>query len=1051
MSFNDNDFNDVNNANNNGNMNGMNNMNNMNNGFNNMSGVQNASYDQPNYSDFGDSDDVSAQNNFMSNPMVKKLIIAIAVIVAIILLILLFSVLFKNKKLDLDIPDVVYQDYNVEFVTSVANKTNDLFYEFTSSNEDVLQFEYRNLSAGDSSNTLIPRSVGKSMVNVVASKNGKKVGTYSSEVIVCGVFDSSAFGNDTSKVGVGDKLSLTMDLGTEDACYKRIKYSSSNDDVATVSNEGEVSALKAGNVDITVDNGYKTITKKITVVSTGNVNDVTGVKLNTTSLTVQVGKYAFLYATVSPSSATNKSVIWTSSNDSVAMVSNKGQVVGVSTGTAVITATTQDGNKTAMAKVTVKKAPRGSSSGGSSTGGSSGSKYRKVTKVNISGADFALMVGKTKTLTYAISPKNATNKKITWKSSNPAVAKVSTSGKVTAVGPGTTTISAVSADGVSGKVKVTVTTGKIVKATGLSLSPSSLSINVGQSKKITATVTPKNATIKTIKWVSLNSKIAKVSSAGSVTGVRAGTTTITAVTTDGAVQKSLKVTVKGSTKGDGKKDNNKNVKVTDLLLSQSSIALKKGSSTTVTATVVPSNATNKSVTWRSSNSSVATVSNGKITGVSVGSANILVSVGDITEIINVTVNESSGISCALNLTNNAGQDVSNYIKICTSNLTIKAICNATGGTKVKSITIDTNTDSITKNKITSSGIGTSTKASKTGVIANTTGKNNGTHVITVKASNTAGVPVQIIKSITITGTGTTCPSNKPNISSVWTENYSTSNETGFYVYATVGSGIPTTVELHITNKTSKKSYTKTMKFSSINDNGRYKYYYKFDSVAKNTYNWYVTAKNSYGSDKSKDYDKVGPSSKSSSSSSNRASSSSSSGSSSSSSKGNSGSSSSSSKKSCTKWTLLNTRYVTDCKNDNDGNAKIECSSQTYKKINTYTGTCAMKYYKFSGGSVYVCRGCGSKNTASVKKWADVCTKSNVGKYSYTKREKVNGKYNYYGVRCNELCAKYGDYKYTASYAMYCTAKGTKGKDATYTTCASGKYVMKRTYACARST
>ena len=1038
MSFNDNDFNDVNNANNNGNMNDMNNMNN---GFNNMSGVQNASYEQPNYSDFGDSDDVSSQNNFMSNPMVKKLIIAIAIIVAIILLVLLFSVLFKNKKLDLDIPDVVYQDYNVEFVTSVANKTNGLFYEFTSSNEDVLQFEYRNLSAGDSSNTLIPRSVGKSMINVAAYENGKKVGTYSSEVIVCGVFDSSAFGNDTSKVGVGDKLSLTMDLGTEDACYKRIKYSSSNEDVATVSNEGEVSALKAGNVDITVDNGYKTITKKVTVVSTGNVNDVTGVKLNTTSLTVQVGKYAFLYATVSPSSATNKSVIWTSSDDSVAMVSNKGQVVGVKAGNAVITATTQDGNKTAMAKVTVKKAPSGSSSGGSSSGGSSsggssGSKYKKVTKVTVNSKDFTLVVGKTKTLTYAISPKNATNKKITWKSSNPAVAKISTSGKVTAVGPGTTTISAVSADGVSGKVKVTVTTGKIVKATGLTLSPSSLSINVGQSKKITATVTPKNATIKTIKWVSLNSKIARVSSAGSVTGVSAGTTTITAVTTDGAVQKSLKVTVKGSTKDDGKKDDNKNVKVTDLLLSQSSVALKKGSSTTVTATVVPSNATNKNVTWRSSNSSVATVSNGKITGVSVGSANILVSAGDITEIINVTVNESSGISCALNLTNNASQDVSNYIKICTSNLTIKAICNATDGTKVKSITIDTNTDSITKSKITSSGIGTSTKASKTGVITNTTGKNNGTHVITVKASNTAGVTTQIVKSITITGTGTTCPSNKPNISSVWTENYSTSSETGFYVYATVGSGIPTTVELHITNKTSKKSYTKTMKFSSINDNGRYKYYYKFDSVAKNTYNWYVTAKNSYGSDKSKDYDKVGPSSQSSSSSSKSVSTNSASSSSS------SGSSSSSSKSTCTKsWKLVSDVYSTSCKASNNGTTKVECGTTKYKNKYKHTGSCTKTTYRFSDAVSHVCTSCPKS-----KVWVTKCNASNVGKYKYNYKTGSTGSVKYYGNICIKDCSSYGDYKTTdLGKSSYCSPSGTKGKNLYYITCGSNTYVKKKTY------
>ena len=694
----------------------------MNNNSNNGSGVQNASYDQPDYSDFGDSDDVSAQNNFMSNPMIKKLIIAIAIIVAIILIILLFSVLFKDKKISLNIPDVVYKDSNVEFIAAVPNNTNALLYDFSSTDENVLQFEYKSLAAGDSSNTLIPRSVGRSTITVVAYDNGKEVGTYSSEVIVCGAFNSSSFGNDTSKVGVGDKLSLTMDLGTEDACYKRVKYSSSNDEIATVSNDGEVSALSAGDVDIIVDNGYTKITKKITVVSDGNVDSVDSVKLNTSSLTVEVGKYAFLYATVSPSSATNKSVIWTSSNDSVAMVSNKGQVVGVKAGNAVITATTQDGNKTAMAKVTVKKSSSGSTTGGSSTGGSSGSKYRKVTKVTINSKDFALTVGKTKALSYAITPSNATNKKVTWKSSNAAVAKVSSSGKVTGVKPGTATISAVSADGVSGKVKVTVK--------------------------------------------------------------------------------------KASTSG------NTNVAVAGLALSKTSVSVKKGSSTTVTAVVVPSNATNKKVTWKSSNTSVATVSNGKIKGVSIGTTKVTATAGKYTKTVSVTVTSNSSVSCTLQLVTNKGTNVSNYTKICTSALTVKANCTSTGGVPMNSIELTTNTGAISKSsvKIVKNS---STNFTATGVITNSNGKYNGAHSISVKGKNKDGIGNAKSKAITITGYGSNCGADKtdPYISSNLRTSSRSKKMTISFTAADSGSGIAM-IKIYYKNLKNNNDYTKTYKSST---------------------------------------------------------------------------------------------------------------------------------------------------------------------------------------------------------------------------------------------
>ena len=417
MSFNDNNvnndnFNNSNDMNNNNNSfdNGFNNYENSDFGSNNMnqydnSNLGNASYDQPDYSDFGNSDTGNYSNS--DNGLKKKLIIVIAVIVAIVLLIILFVSLFGkgNKKLNLDVPGVVYAGSEVEFVTAIPNSDKELFYKFSSDNEDILQFEYKSLAAGDTANTMIPKKDGKVKILVQAFNNGKKVGTYENEVVVCPKFDENIFGDVDYKVATGDDLSLNIDLGVYDECYKNIKYTSTDEEVAVVSSDGVVSAKKKGSTTIKVNNGYKTVTKKVNVVAASGVNSVTGVKLNVTSLTISVGKNGSLSAIVSPSDATNKAVTWSSSNESVALVSSKGKVVGVGVGSAVITVTTQDGNKTAMANVTVKRASSSSSSGSSSSGGSSSgssSKYKKVTKISINSDDFTVKVGNTKSLTYTI-------------------------------------------------------------------------------------------------------------------------------------------------------------------------------------------------------------------------------------------------------------------------------------------------------------------------------------------------------------------------------------------------------------------------------------------------------------------------------------------------------------------------------------------------------------------------------------------------------------------------------------------------------------------------
>ena len=155
---------------------------------------------------------------------------------------------------------------------------------------------------------------------------------------------------------------------------------------------------------------------------------VTGVKLNKTSQTIAAGKKVTLTPTISPSNASNKNVTWKSSNTAVATVSSKGVVTAKKKGTAVITVTTADQKKTATCKITVTQ---------------------PVTGVRLNRTKLTLGNGQSVTLKATVSPSNANNKKVTWKSSNTNLATVSSSGKVTtkASANGTVKITATTVDG----------------------------------------------------------------------------------------------------------------------------------------------------------------------------------------------------------------------------------------------------------------------------------------------------------------------------------------------------------------------------------------------------------------------------------------------------------------------------------------------------------------------------------------------------------------------------------------------------------------------------
>lgn len=382
-----------------------------------------------------------------------------------------------------------------------------------------------------------------------------------------------------------EKLKATVNPSAAED--KSVKWVSSDESVAKVSSKGTVTAVGKGTATIkcitTV--GAKSASCKVTVKKGVRVE---GLKLNKTSKTVYKGQTYQLTPTFTPENATNKKITWESSDTDVALVDSNGKVTGVKNGKATIWATTQDGDHTAVCKVTVKT---------------------KATGVKLNKKSVTVYVDKDYTLTATVSPSSASNKNVKWKSSDKSVATVNSKGVVTGKKTGTATITCTTEDG-SYKATCTVKVEKYHSVKSVKLNKSSVKIEGGESYTLKATVNPSNASNKSVKWTSSNSKIAKVSSSGKVTGLKKGTVTITCTTSSG--KKTATCTVKVTT-----------TPVTKVSLNKKSLVLDVSEKYTLKATVSPSDATDKDVKWTSDDKSVATVSSsGKVTAKGVGTCTI---------------------------------------------------------------------------------------------------------------------------------------------------------------------------------------------------------------------------------------------------------------------------------------------------------------------------------------------------------------------------------------------------------------------------------------------
>ncbi len=291
--------------------------------------------------------------------------------------------------------------------------------------------------------------------------------------------------------------------------------------------------------------------------------DPTGITLSKTAVTINKGGKSTITATISPAVATDKTVTWTSSDRSIATVSN-GTITAQSTGKAIITAKTFNG-KTATCTVTV---------------------VIKPTKISLSKTSLSIQKGRNAALTATVYPTDSTDKTVTWTTSNSKVATVS-DGKVTAVAAGKATITAKTSNGKTASCSVTVTNPP-VEVTGISLNKTAFSIGKGEIADLIPAISPSNATDKTLTWTSDNSSVVTVSSSGEIVGKNNGSAVITAKTGNG---KTAKCTVNVKNAPD------------KVSISKGSVTIGVGEKFSVTSSL-PDGSAAESRIYRTSNSSI---------------------------------------------------------------------------------------------------------------------------------------------------------------------------------------------------------------------------------------------------------------------------------------------------------------------------------------------------------------------------------------------------------------------------------------------------------------
>lgn len=339
----------------------------------------------------------------------------------------------------------------------------------------------------------------------------------------------------------------------------------------------------------------------------------TDISFNTTDLTIKVGQTKKLKAKLKPTKNVNSKVKFKADDKDLISVSSSGVVTGKSEGTCSITATTVNG-LVAVCSVTVISADSDDNSSNNTTNNNSSNSNTKIDITGISmDQSISVALNSQYTLNPSISPSNATNRTLTYSASNDNI-EVSANGVITGKKYGVAIVTAKSSNGITANCVVTVgqTTTSTTSPERVDLNATQATIAVAGKFTLKPTLFPSTAVDNNIKYYSSNTAVAIVDASGVITGLTKGTATIYVITSNQKANQCM-VTVSDQV-----------VDVTYMQFSQTNVSVNVNQTMQLTTYVIPSSATNATVNYYSTDTTVASVtSTGVVTGLKAGTTKVI--------------------------------------------------------------------------------------------------------------------------------------------------------------------------------------------------------------------------------------------------------------------------------------------------------------------------------------------------------------------------------------------------------------------------------------------
>ncbi|MCQ2137098.1 MAG: Ig-like domain-containing protein [Bacteroidales bacterium] len=529
--------------------------------------------------------------------------------------------------------NVLYENETVQLSTSDITPTDADAATYTWESSD------KAIATVSSTGLVTAVKAGKATITAKV-KGNESVKASASVEVKCHVSGISA-GKSELELTVGETESgVKVTVSPDRASDKTFTATSSDSSIAkvTINQDGTISiqALKAGNAQISLkskDQGKECVIK-VNVIEFVPVSEVV---ISRKAIAIIEGKSDTLSAKVLPANAHDKELLWKSSDETVVKVTN-GQISAIKAGTATISVSSA-GNSSASASctVTVNPAPV------------------PVTSLTPTSSSITITEGTGKKVSITVAPSNATDKSLTWSSSNTKVATVQADGQINAIAPGTATITAKANDGSNKSCSISVTVisntpaPTDVHVRSVKILDDIRTLYVGESAVLHAIITPADATDKGVSWDLstssvdiVNAKCGKTTSnavEGIITGRKAGSARITVNCNDkyGGITRSATIMMTVLPRE------------TAVTLSTTSLTMKPGEQFSLKATVKPASVAEKGLTWSSSAADVAYVdANGNITAMKAGTATISVKTKDGV-VANCTVKVTSAGTGAGNL------------------------------------------------------------------------------------------------------------------------------------------------------------------------------------------------------------------------------------------------------------------------------------------------------------------------------------------------------------------------------------------------------------------